>query len=102
MLGCLFLAVPLQAQVPRDAVWIDVRTPQEYASGHLPGALSIPLDGIEAGVRGRGLPSDTPIFLYCGSGHRAGLARQRLQALGYTDVVNAGGLEEARKLAGQD
>ena len=101
-LGCLLLAFRLHAEVPADAVWIYVRTPAEYAEGHLPQALSIPLDGIEAGVRGRGLPLNTPIYLYCGSGRRAGMARERLQTLGYTEVVNAGGLEDARKLAGQD
>lgn len=101
-LGCLLLAFRLHAQVPDDAVWVDVRTPAEYAEGHLPQALSIPLDGIEAGVRGRGLPLDTPIYLYCGSGRRAGLARERLQILGYTEVVNAGSLADARKLAAQD
>ncbi len=102
VLVCLLAAARLQAQVPDSAVWIDVRTPQEYAAGHLPGALSIPLGGIEAGVRGRKLPLDTPIYLYCGSGYRSGLGRQRLQVLGYTEVVNAGSLADARKLAGQD
>lgn len=101
-LGCLLLAFRLHAQVPAGAIWIDVRTPAEYAEGHVPRALSIPLDGIEAGVRGRGLPLDTPIYLYCGSGQRAELARQRLQRLGYTEVVNAGGLEEARNLAAHE
>ncbi len=102
VLACLLVAARLQAQVPDNAVWIDVRTPQEYAEGHLGGALSIPLGGIEAGVRGRKLPLDTPIYLYCGSGYRSGLGRQRLQVLGYTQVVNAGSLEDARKLADRD
>jgi len=102
VLVCLLATARLLAQVPDNAVWIDVRTPEEYAGGHLGGALSIPLGGIEAGVRGRNLPLDTPIYLYCGSGYRSGLGLKRLQILGYTQVVNAGSLEDARKLAGRD
>jgi len=97
LLACLLSGASL-AQVPADAVWIDVRTPGEYAQGHLPQAQSIPYDGIEVGVEALGLPSDAPIYVYCAVGGRAEIARGRLQAQGYTNVTNVGGLEDARKL----
>jgi len=89
----------VRAEVPADAVWIDVRTPTEYASGHLHEAVLIPFDGIEAGVARLQLPKDTPIYLYCAVGGRAEVAKQRLEALNYTAVTNAGGLVEARTMA---
>jgi phage shock protein E len=97
----LFNASAAQAQLPADAVWIDVRTPAEYASGHLPQALLIPFDSIEVGVAELGLAKGTPIYLYCAVGGRAEKARQSLQALGYTNVTNVGGLDNARQVAGE-
>jgi phage shock protein E len=90
------------AQVEENAVWIDVRTPTEFEAGHVEGAIRIPWDGIEKGVAEMGLAKDTPIYLYCGSGGRSGKAKERLDAQQFTAVTNAGGLDEARRLAGQD
>jgi phage shock protein E len=89
------------AQVQDDAVWIDVRTVAEFEAGHVEGAIRIPWDGIEKGVAELGLSKDTPIYLYCGSGGRSGKAKDRLDALQFTAVTNAGGLDEARELARQ-
>jgi phage shock protein E len=89
------------AQVEDDAVWIDVRTPAEFEASHVEGAIRIPWDGIEKGVAELGLSKDTPIYLYCGSGGRSGKAKDRLDALQFTAVTNAGGLDEARELARQ-
>ena len=90
--------VHLPVELPADAVWIDVRTPAEYEQGHLEQARLIPFDGIQAGVAGMQLAKDTPIFLYCAVGGRAEKARQSLLAQGYTNVVNVGGLDDARAL----
>ena len=90
--------VNLPVELPADAVWIDVRTPAEYEQGHLEQARLIPFDGIQAGVAGMQLAKDTPIFLYCSVGGRAEKARQSLLAQGYTNVVNVGGLDDARAL----
>lgn len=94
--------VPEQSSgaIPENAVWIDVRSPGEYAGGHLAGAASIPFDGIEVGIAPLKLEKDTPIYLYCAVGGRAEIAKKRLEALNYTQVVNVGGLEDARKLNG--
>jgi phage shock protein E len=95
----LLLAAQLRAELPTNAVWIDVRSPAEYQQGHLAQAQLIPFDGIEAGVSGLNLPKDTPIYLYCAVGGRAEVAKQRLEALGYDKVTNVGSLENARELA---
>lgn len=102
MLTVLFNAVTAQAEIPADAVWIDVRSPAEYATGHLETAKSIPFDGIESGVARLQLPKETPIFLYCAVGGRAEKAKKALDAQGYQHVVNAGGLEDARRMAAED
>ena len=104
LLALALVLSPLQttAQVEDNAVWIDVRTASEFDAGHIEGAVRIPWDGIEKGVAELGLAKDTPIYLYCGSGGRSGKAKQRLDALEFTAVTNAGGLDEARKLVQQD
>lgn len=99
LLAALLPVLAARADVPDNAVWIDVRTPGEYARGHLEGASLIPFDGIEVGVARLALPKDIPIYLYCAAGGRSEAARQRLQGQGYSAVVNAGGLEQARLLA---
>jgi phage shock protein E len=99
MTTLLLLGSPASAQAPGEAVWIDVRTAGEYQQDHLDGALRVPWDGIEKGVAELGLDKDTPIYLYCAVGGRAQKAKDRLDALGYTTVINAGGLAQARELA---
>jgi phage shock protein E len=100
-LVALLFSASLRAEVPADSVWIDVRSPAEYQQGHLEEAQLIPFDGIEMGVAGLQLAKDTPIYLYCAAGGRAERARQTLLQAGYNNVTNAGGLEDARKLAAE-
>lgn len=74
-----------------DTVVIDVRTPQEYAEGHLAGARNVPLAGdFEAAVER--LPRDERYVLYCRTGSRSRQAAQLMEQLGFTDVLEAGGL----------
>lgn len=102
LFATLLPVLAARADIPDNAVWIDVRTPSEYATGHLKGASLIPFDGIEVGVARLKLPKDTPIYLYCAAGGRSEVARRRLQAQGYSAVINAGGLEQARRLVSGD
>ena len=76
---------------------IDVRTPEEYAEGHAPGALNIPLADIMAGDLHELATTDhaTEVRLYCRSGGRAESARQLLAEAGFTHAMNIGGLEHA-------
>jgi rhodanese-related sulfurtransferase len=71
---------------------VDVREPQEYLSGHVPGAINIPRGVIELDIWPHvGFPDATDlnrkITLYCGSGTRCILATKSLQDLGFTNVV---------------
>jgi rhodanese-related sulfurtransferase len=71
---------------------VDVRTPEEYASGHIPGATLLPVSEITD--RKDELPSDleTPIIVYCRSGARSAQAAQELVSLGYANVYDLGGI----------
>ena len=73
------------------AVLLDVRTPEEYRAGRIPGSRSLPLQELN-GVAALAPGKDTPLYLYCHSGARAGQAAAMLQRMGYTHVKNLGGI----------
>jgi rhodanese-related sulfurtransferase len=66
---------------------VDVRSPQEFAQGHLPGALNIPHDELPRRVSEVGPPT-TPVLVYCVSGRRSGLAAAALHAAGFREVFD--------------
>ena len=76
------------------AVLLDVRTPQEYRAGHIPGSRNLPLQ-VLAGVEALAGP-ETPIFVYCLSGARSRQAAGQLARMGYTRVKNIGGINAYR------
>jgi phage shock protein E len=80
-----------------ETLIIDVRTAQEYDSGHIDGALNIPYDVIEARIAEVTTDKDREIVVYCGSGRRSGIALKTLTQMGYKQVVNEGGYEAYRK-----
>ena len=68
---------------------IDVREPSEYNSGHVEGAVNLPLASISKDNKDiSGLSTDQEIVVYCRSGGRAESARSKLLQLGFTNVVN--------------
>jgi rhodanese-related sulfurtransferase len=67
-----------------DALLIDVREPGEYVEGHLPGAINIPLRTLADNLDK--VPTDRQVFIYCKSGHRAGMGLSSLGMLGYDNV----------------
>ena len=73
------------------ALLLDVRTPQEYRSGHIPGSENVPLQVID-GATGRLEAKDTPVFVYCQSGGRSSQAAAALKRMGYSCVKNIGGI----------
>lgn len=108
LLALLSLAAvrPSVAQVapaPPDAtpaaqrVLIDVRSPEEYAQGHLEGAVNIPHDVIGERIGEVAKSRETPITLYCRSGRRSGMALETLGKRGYRNVENAGAYEDLKK-----
>ena len=68
---------------------LDVRTPEEFVSGHVPGAVNIPYDQIAA--RLAEVPKDKDVVLYCRSGRRAGMAGEVLAENGYTRLQHLQG-----------
>ncbi|GIK72714.1 MAG: hypothetical protein BroJett021_17020 [Chloroflexota bacterium] len=63
---------------------IDVREANEYAEGHIPGAINIPIRTLTQNLDK--IPADRPVFVYCASGHRAGTALAALGLLGYDNI----------------
>ena len=74
-----------------NAVLLDVRTPQEYGEGHIPGSKNVPLQTLDK-VRSVAENKDTALFVYCYSGGRSRQATAMLQHMGYTNVQNIGGI----------
>jgi len=68
-------------QVPADAYLLDVREPEEWEAGHVPGAVHIPLG--ELGARYTELEQDRPLYVICRSGARSGRAAQALAGAGW-------------------
>lgn len=73
------------------AVLLDVRTPQEYAGGHLAGSRNLPLQTI-MNVEDEIPDMDTPVFVYCQSGGRSRRAAAFMEKIGYSNVKNIGGV----------
>ena len=74
-----------------DSILLDVRTPQEYREGHIPGSKNVPLqqlDKISSVIDNK----NVPMFVYCYSGGRSRQAASMLQHMGYTNVQNIGGI----------
>jgi phage shock protein E len=80
--------VDTAALVANGAVIVDVRTPGEFASGHVKGSLNIPLDTLQS--RLKELPADKPIITCCASGMRSGTAKSIMLNSGFKEVYNGG------------
>ena len=78
-------------QATPGAVLLDVRTPEEYREGHIPGSKNVPLQSLDK-VTGFVNNQDIPIFVYCLSGARSAQAVSALRRMGYTNVKNIGGI----------
>ena len=77
----------------RDVVVLDVREQEEFDSGHIPGALLLPVGTITEDSAAAVIPEkDTVVLVYCRSGNRSKTASQALADLGYTEVYEFGGI----------
>ncbi len=85
----------MASPVDKQPLLLDVRTPQEFASGHIPGALNIPVDDLRS--RLGELPRDRTVAAYCQVGQRGYLATRILLQAGYS-IVNIGGGYKTFKL----
>ena len=78
------------AQLVKDgAQIIDVRTPGEYAMGHIRGSKNIPLNELQSKLKQ--IKKDKPVITCCASGMRSSSAKGMLKSSGYTEVYNGGG-----------
>jgi len=82
----------------KGALVVDVRTPGEYAAGHLPTAIHLPLDRIETTLPKRVPDKNTVLLLHCQSGVRSGVAKRKLRAKGYANAFNLGSLARAGRI----
>lgn len=77
-----------------DEIVLDVRTPEEYAQAHIPEAINVPNEEI-GDTQPAALPDkDQLILVYCRSGNRSKQAAQKLADLGYTNIVEFGGIRD--------
>jgi molybdopterin/thiamine biosynthesis adenylyltransferase/rhodanese-related sulfurtransferase len=72
-------------------VVLDVREPDEYDQGAIPGAIHIPRGHLESQIEGRVLDHGAPILIYCAGGTRSAFAAKTLHEMGYSDVVSMAG-----------
>lgn len=79
------------------ATIIDVRSPMEFESSHVNGAINIPLEYVSTSVE-QFKNFSKPVILYCRSGNRSGLALHILKASGVTEAYNGGGLDDMQNL----
>lgn len=79
------------------AIWIDVRSEDEFKTGHLEQAINIRYAEIDDKIAAVTQDKNADIRLYCASGHRAGIAKDILIRMGYTRVTNEGGYKDLIK-----
>ena len=80
----------------KDYIILDVRRPDEYAKGHIPGAINVPNEEIGTAEIAE-LPDKSQLILvYCRSGRRSKEASEKLVKLGYTSIVEFGGINDWR------
>jgi rhodanese-related sulfurtransferase len=86
---------------PAEALILDVRSPEEFAQGHVPGARNIPHDQLEARLAELGSDRGRNLVVYCESGRRAGIAEGTLLAAGFSAVHHLEGDMKAWREAGR-
>ena len=85
-------------KIRAGALLVDVRSPEEFKTGAVKGAINIPHTDVESNLSKFGEVKDREIVLYCHSGRRAGVAKETLERAGYTHVFNVGGLSDLNSI----
>ena len=89
------------AYLKKGAQVIDVRSPGEFSSGHLPNVINIPLGDIETTAPRRVKSKNQVLLLHCHSGMRSGAAIRKLKSMGYTNTFNLGSYRRAESILKQ-
>ena len=82
----------MEELLEQGAVLADVRSPREYGQGHLDGAVSIPYADIYLKVSEVLPDKERPVIVYCATGKRSSMAKDRLEFMGYKRVYYLGGI----------
>ena len=81
-----------QMEKEENYILLDVRTIEEYTDGHIPGAVNIANESIRTDEISELPDKDQRIYVYCRSGNRSKQAAKKLVKLGYTNIVEIGGI----------
>lgn len=86
-------AAKARLDASEEVILLDVRTQEEYDAGHIPGAVCLPNEDIQADLP---LPfeKEAEILVYCHSGHRSAEAADKLASMGYRNVADFGGIQD--------
>jgi phage shock protein E len=87
-----------QSHLENGALLIDVRSPSEFRSRHLPNAINLPLDQIETMLPQRVRDKHQLLLLHCESGMRSGAAKKKLKDMGYLHAFNLGSYARAAQV----
>lgn len=98
MVGLTACAEPVD--MTKVTAVIDVRSAGEYAAGHLEGAINIDVEESDFMDEIMKLDTAGTYVVYCHSGRRAGIALDQMKSMGFTNVTNAGGLNDAATTTG--
>jgi phage shock protein E len=90
-----------EIMIDNNTVLIDVRTKDEFKSGHLKKAINIPYTEIEDQIKSITKDTNKNIVVYCRSGRRSGIAQKTLLKMGYENVINGGGYKDLLKQQAQ-
>ena len=96
--GGLASAQTIANLLPQGPKIIDVRTLQEYETGHLAGVINIPLAELERKIDRQAPDKTRPILLHCASGARSAAGKKALAQMGYVNVHNLGSYGRAKSL----
>lgn len=97
VLATLFFSSLIYADDTNKTIWIDVRTTEEFDSGHLKNAIHIPYQEISKKIAAVTKDKNADIRVYCKVGGRAGIAKKALEKIGYKNVTNSGGYKDLLK-----
>lgn len=89
-------------EITPDTVVIDVRTPAEFASGHLEGAVNIDVQSPDFAQKVSELDPEGDYFIYCRSGNRSQAAISQMHQMGFQNMTDGKSVQEASKMSGLD
>jgi rhodanese-related sulfurtransferase len=93
-------AAPAALDFSEDTIIIDVRTPAEFKTGHLQGALNIDVQSPDFYSQISELDPNADYFIYCRSGNRSAQAMRQMAPLGFSSMTNGGSVQEATERSG--